>query len=664
MVAVAHEAFLSTWPPLAEAITTHATALRVRTSVDQAAGEWAKAGHPSAGLWEGGQLAGALSGMGVRLSRRVPADGRVSRLRWSPWPGLVVPAQVPVTAAAQEFLRASVRRDTIKRGRAAAVLAVLLVAALVGAGFAVDGRLAAEEQQRIATARRLLAEADGVRDAHPRTALRLNLAAEAVHPDPDTRAALVDALLPGRFTSRIPGAVRAVAFAGNVLASAGDDTVTLWDVADPARPRQQGPPLACRQGGVTAVATDRNATLMATAGVDRTVVVWELGAVPRERARIPTGHTDTLLSLALSPDGRTLAVGSADHRVTVWDLERPDAPAQTLTNHFSEVDTVAFAPAGTVLVTGGRDSVALLWDLRDRARPQRVGVPIRLPAVITATAFSPDGQTLALALADGTARLWNVADPADPRPIGEPLPGHSDRATTLAYSADGRLLAVGSADATTTLWEVDTPAAPRRLPPLLAGHEGAVLAVAFAPTGPVLASAGADRSIALWDLDDPLRPRRLDPAAPHPGGVQAVAFAGATLAATRIDGAVSSWDTAASPPPVRDTVVGATAVTALAGAPSGRLLAAGTDDGQVTLWSAPDARLVGSVPDTSGTTIWGVAFSPDTSCSPPPGPTGARGSGTSRRRTRRAPSASRPRRATGCWPPRSHPTGPCSPRRA
>lgn len=624
-ITVAHEAFLSTWSPLAEAITTHAAALRARASVVPVAAEWTQSGRPQANLWEGGQLAAAVSSMGVRLSRRAPPPEDAPRPWWRPWslwPGLVVPEQVGVTAAVQEFLRASVRRDTIRRGRASAILAVLLIVAVVGVGVAVDGRRAAEEQRRVATARQLLAQADGLRDADPMTALRLNLAAGTVHPDPDTRAALVDALLPGRFAGRVPGhpgTLQPVALAGDVLVSAGDDdTVVLWEVSDPGRPRQQGPPVPCHQGGVTALAVDRDATLLATAGVDGTVAVWTLGAAataPQQRAVVRTGHTGALRSLAVTPDGRTLAVGSADHRATVWDLEHLDAPPQTLSNHVSAVDAVAFSPTGTILVTAGNDGNALLWDLADRRRPpQRIGPPMRLPAAVTSAAFSPDGRTLALALGDGTAQLRSVADPADPHPVGQPLPGRSDRATSVAYSPDGSILAVGSADATTTLWDVATPASAHRSGPPLAGHSGAVLAVAFARSRSTLVSAGADRSIVLWDLDDPTRPRRLDPAAPHPGGVSAVTFVGPTLAATRTDGTVSTWDTSVSPPPVRDTVVGPTAITALAGAPSGQLLAAAGDDGHASLWNVSAAtgpRLVGALPGTPAAALWGLAFSPD-----------------------------------------------------
>ena len=67
MVGVAHEAFLSAWPPLAEAITAASTALRARRQIEQAAADWAEHGQRPERLWERGQLAAALADTGARL---------------------------------------------------------------------------------------------------------------------------------------------------------------------------------------------------------------------------------------------------------------------------------------------------------------------------------------------------------------------------------------------------------------------------------------------------------------------------------------------------------------------------------------------------------------------------------------------------------------------
>ena len=69
VVGVAHEAFLSAWPPLAEAITAASTALRARRRIEQAAADWVDSGRPADRLWDRGQLAAALADTGARLER-------------------------------------------------------------------------------------------------------------------------------------------------------------------------------------------------------------------------------------------------------------------------------------------------------------------------------------------------------------------------------------------------------------------------------------------------------------------------------------------------------------------------------------------------------------------------------------------------------------------
>src|SRR4051812_4258553 len=95
VIGVAHEAFLSAWPPLTEAIVAEATALRARREVERAAAEWAERRYPPGRLWERGQLAAALADTGAHVQRNrermtavaagdVAVPGRRGLL-WSRW---------------------------------------------------------------------------------------------------------------------------------------------------------------------------------------------------------------------------------------------------------------------------------------------------------------------------------------------------------------------------------------------------------------------------------------------------------------------------------------------------------------------------------------------------------------------------------------------------
>ena len=178
------------------------SALRARRAVEPAAEEWNANSRPPARLWGGGQLAAAVSDTGARIhTRATPTDASPKRSHSRLLPRrrrVLVTDRVALSPKARDFLHAGIRRDRHRRRRATTVLSVLVVLALAAAGIAVieqrdaekqAGR--AEKQQRIATARQLVAQADTARDTDLRTSLRLGLAAHRIHPDGETHASLV-----------------------------------------------------------------------------------------------------------------------------------------------------------------------------------------------------------------------------------------------------------------------------------------------------------------------------------------------------------------------------------------------------------------------------------------------------------------------------------------
>ncbi|KAA3662995.1 MAG: hypothetical protein DWQ04_11865, partial [Chloroflexi bacterium] len=106
-----------------------------------------------------------------------------------------------------------------------------------------------------------------------------------------------------------------------------------------------------------------------------------------------SGHEDWVRSVAFSPDGQTLASGSADGTVRLWDLSHPGAEPVVLSGHASSVGSVAFSPDGQTLASGGEDQKVRLWDL---SHPGAEPVVLSGHASsVGSVAFSPDGQTLA-----------------------------------------------------------------------------------------------------------------------------------------------------------------------------------------------------------------------------------------------------------------------------
>ncbi len=374
VIGVAHEAFLSAWSPLAQAIAANASALRARRAVEQAATQWHDNGCPHQRLWSGGQLAAAVTDTGARIcTGSTSPSGRQGPSQWLPRARRVlVTDRVDVSPTARDFLHTSIRRDRSRRRRAITVLSVLLVLALLGAGIAVIQQHTAQQQLRLATARLLLVRVGVLLESDPRTAVKLGLAAHRLSPGRETHASLVNSLTTTRYF----------------------DTLT--------------------------------------------------------------GHTDTVVSVAFAPDGRTLATAGFDGTMRLWDLTdraRPGPLGPPLTGPNG---SVAFAPDGrTLAAAGGGDGTVRLWDLTDRARPGPLGPPLTgHTRQVVSVAFAPDGHTLATASADGTARLWDLTDSARPGPLGPPLTGHTDWVRSVAFAPDGHTLVTASWDKTVRLWDL------------------------------------------------------------------------------------------------------------------------------------------------------------------------------------------------------------------
>ena len=538
---ISHEALLHTWPRLNTWIRDAQNELPVHQQLTKDAALWLRHGRGRAYLYAGDRLAGVRSWLAPDTSPAIPLD-----------------------ATTRLFLEAGVSAGTRRTRQLRTLLGVVLCVLLAASGTfaalwnnATEQRERAEDQQRRSVARSLVLRADVLRDTQSEDALRFGAAAQQLFPTTEGRAGLVSTLVghhPVAFLSGHTGPVKSIAYRpdGHVVATASTDrTVILWDAS----------------GTVGNAGTNGSA--------DR--------AIPRRISRLPQQKA-ALTAVGFSHDGRTLAIGSQDHSVTLWNVADPGRPRRVAELHglTRVVEAVVFSPDRRSLLTGGAGTNAVLWDVTKPSSPRRLSVlKGGSSGPVHGVAFSPDGRTAVVDGAGPAPTIWSLTNRARPSYLGfVPVRGTDQTSVfSVSIAADGDTLAVATSDSEVTLWSILQLVHTDDQRPLatLSEHTGPVRGVAFNGDGRKLATAGSDGTAQLWDVSDPLSPSLLTRFTDHTEAVTAIAFHpdGRTIATASDDGRAALWEVSDSIRPRRDAVTTATNTTMLRAAftPRRQLLA-------------------------------------------------------------------------------------------
>ena len=325
------------------------------------------------------------------------------------------------------------------------------------------------------------------------------------------------------------------------------------------------------------------------------------GEFPLNRLMTPSR---VVWATCFSPDGSLIAGAGIDGTVRIWATESGRC-LQSLTGHTGAVWALCFSPDGRLVASGGTDSSIRFWDVQGGHCLATVAEHTQ---GVRGLCFSPGGDILASASEDGTVRLWTGQQIPEQVRCVQILQEHSGMAWAVDISPDGAHLATGGHDRTVRLYAADSG----RLLKTLAGHTHYITQVCFHSDSSLLASSSYDGTVRLWDTGSGQCLRTLQG---HTAHVWSAAFSPTdnVLASGSEDLSVRLWDVArpGGSGQCLKTLRGYTnSLYATSFSPDGSLVAGGGHDLLVRLWDPLTGNCLAALAGHTGS-IWDVTFSPD-----------------------------------------------------
>ena len=327
------------------------------------------------------------------------------------------------------------------------------------------------------------------------------------------------------------------------------------------------------------------------------ISLWDIERSTRlNRFANPSG--ERFRSIALAPDGKTLAAVGADHLLRLVDIPSMVEKSR-LRGHGDEILDVRFSPAGSLIATAGNDHTLRLWAAEGMKTPAPSG-----ESPIAIAAGSPSSAHALFQHKDGTVECWNT----NTRHEYKTPPDHERTAVDFAANGAGFLTTRRDAQGVVTIENWSTEAQPIGSPLVITPLNSAATLSAVSSAGNFVALSEGSKTIELFSLDTGARLTPLDCGR---RGFSRIRFSpdGHFLTAFNWPDRVNVWDMQRGVALGR-RIISQGSVTTTAISPDSRLLAGAGDDNLITVQDLLTGEIVVTL-RAHKALVRSVAFSPD-----------------------------------------------------
>ncbi|MEX0968250.1 MAG: WD40 repeat domain-containing protein [Bacteroidia bacterium] len=245
------------------------------------------------------------------------------------------------------------------------------------------------------------------------------------------------------------------------------------------------------------------------------------------------GHTDDVTCIAFSYDGKTIATGSWDKRILIWDAEEMTVKTE-LKGHSTAILALSFSRNSQNLLSTANDGTAMLWDIEagtksaafygntvplsggalspdpgsrflatggeegvvkvyDRSKKNELVRSFLVNSPVYGLVFDNTGRNVFIASKDNTIRMYDHIQ----NTVKMTYEGHKSRVNAVAITIDGKYMITGSDDKTAIIWNTKTGEALHTLE----GHTWKVLSVGFNPRGEYAVTSSNDGTARVWNVE-------------------------------------------------------------------------------------------------------------------------------------------------------------------